>query len=56
MNQLTPSQKAATAIAIQKMAYHTAQGTNQRAKDAQAHCKKLSINHTSKTFENAVNE
>lgn len=39
------SQKKATKEAIRKIAWHTAQGTGQRAKDAQQHCHKLGIDY-----------
>ena len=44
--QITESQKRATQSAIRKMAWYTAQGNCQRAKDAQKHCKELGIDWT----------
>jgi len=46
MNNITPRMMAATQAAIRKMAYYTAQGKGQRAKDAQKHCIKLGIDWT----------
>lgn len=43
---ISPSMLAATQATIRKMAWYTAQGTNQRAKDAQKHCRKLGIDWT----------
>ena len=50
---ITNSQSVATAITIKKIAYYTAQGKGQRAKDAIVHCAELGIDHTAKTFEAA---
>ena len=43
---VTNSMKAATHSAIRKIAWHTAQGKGQRAKDAQKHCQQLGIDWT----------
>ena len=47
--------KMATANAIKRIAYFTAtQSKGQRQKDAIAHCKQLGVDHTAKTFAEAI--
>lgn len=43
---VSPRMLAATQSTIRKMAWHTAQGNDQRANDAKRHCEQLGVDWT----------
>lgn len=53
--KVTETQKAATSLAIKKIAYYTAkEAKGQRKQDAIEHCKQLGVDPTAKTFADAI--